>query len=694
MTGGQNGSGALGATDLNTIKQYGLLGDADGKNILPTDPDINHYFGMHMSTRFVQQYGGHTDASQSEDVTFYFSGDDDMWLFIDGKLVADLGGNHDPVSVNVNFDTGEVRIESNEEPRQTVTTWLQAEMGLSGNTLPDDTYHTLDFFYLERGNYASNLKLRYNLVYIPESKLVKIDEKNKPVAGAEFALYRADANGKPTGQPLANGTTDANGEFVLERDGIGGQKYIVTPAMLYNIVQNPTGPDIATDEKTDMVLVETKTPAGHRPMGNVELFFHKGQSDKEILLLANNVWRRGAWSMPKITAVLPSRRLTVVDNGTPTLKDISADPDPVMFGVVFQRQSDGRWLPIAGDPLDRGWQVYDTGDEWGNILAAEEENTYLAQVSTSGAYVLEMDKLPGEIRSYYYFDRTPNAQYAIVYYYTTADSVANATRTDTWRIYDDNYTQVERELAIDLYVSNVTNQLLVQKLDGVTGEGVGGAEFTLYKLGANGARTAVGTVTTDLDFKSANGVAVPGGAVFTNLDAGEYELVETAVPEGYALNNTPIPVVVDETGVYAGAGTKYDGVTVRKSVGSIMGSMEQFAEGDVVDITLNNIKAALAVGGTQDDVKNAAWPSGSTELHLEYTDRNNTQDYGPYGVNEPTVEHLTLATDTGWSSASATATTPYTRRSRRATWIWAIRTFPACSQASRSCRSATCRSAR
>ena len=95
--------------------------DKDGNttNILSSSETItnvsnavkaNHYMGMTMQVDFTQPENGKLNMGSSgkQDMVFQFSGDDDVWVFIDDVLVLDLGGVHSELYGTINFSTGEV----------------------------------------------------------------------------------------------------------------------------------------------------------------------------------------------------------------------------------------------------------------------------------------------------------------------------------------------------------------------------------------------------------------------------------------------------------------------------------------------------------------------------------------------------------------------------------------------------------
>lgn len=621
------------------------------------DESINHYFGMHMSTRFIQQDGGKID--ENTPITYEFSGDDDIWIFIDGKLVADLGGIHDSASVKINFATGEIKI--NGEPQAQT---LGRLLGYNSATLPNDTYHTLDFFYLERGNTDSNMNLKYNLVTIPESDLIKVDQLGNPVQGAEFALYAA--NDTDRSHPIATGTTDSRGEFVFVRRDESGNEFPITITELYDNYKN------TFDKKNNLILKETETPPGYRSMGEIGLYFYKADKAKEneVLLLSNSTWDKGAYAMPKVTAttsnVISLLGLATNDKveKTVTLVGDGAEKNPLMFAVVFQKQDNDSWLPVSGDPLN-GWTVH-KDSSWTSVLEAAKKNPYIFQIGSSGAYQVEIDNLPGDIKTYHYIcgdERT--AKYSIAYYYTEADSLDTASEDNTWRIADKNPTNpLDRAFAMSLYVSNIKNRLLVQKVDEADSP-VNGAVFYLYKasdveikdgkLQVLPGKTYYDTVkTAEIKNEILN---LDGGGIFPTgsnvLKEGEYYLVEVNPPYGYVANETPVHIVVDNTGVYADAGTQNDGITVLRGVGSVMRSVVQFATDDGVDITLHDIMATRVTSDSYTDGsfawRSADWETGDV-LHLQYANKNKMLDYGLYDTTvEGTLDTLTLPTETGWS---------------------------------------------
>ena len=625
----------------------GTLDDGLMSTVSSKDPSINHYFGVHMSTRFIQLNGGKIGE---DPVTYEFSGDDDVWVFIDGVLVADLGGIHDAASVEIDFSTGEITINGTEQGKT-----LGELLGGTAGPLADNTQHTLDFFYLERGNVDSHMELKYNLVTQPESSLIKIDQLGNPVPEAEFSLYAADN----LSTAIATGTTDREGRFIFMDPANS------TPLTIQELYEKYGKSEDGADN--NLIVKEIRTPAGYRTIDQVELSFFVSKQ-KEVLLLSNSIWDKGAYAMPKVTVTAPGS-IELLETETQEAKEISLADDPLMFAVVYQKQGENDWRPVYGDPI-HGWHV-EPGSTWDSVLSAAKANPYVFQLTSNGSYQVTIENLPGDIKTYYHIcGDADEAQYTVEYYYTEANNLDEAKEGNTWRIDSQNKDHpLTRIFSMDLYITNIKNRLLVQKVD-QAGKPLVGAEFTLYKAGdanvENGAVTIkAGAKAYDtLRTEGAGGsLGLEGGGLFPTqgkvLEKGEYYLVETSAPDGYKPNPAAVHIIVDDTGVYADAGKSGDGISVLRGVGSVVKSMVQFAAEDDVDAPLQDIKAALATSVTWDETKKVFtvsdagihWDSPGPEiLHLQYDNANKLLDYGLYDAPATvTLDDVTLETDTGWS---------------------------------------------
>lgn len=542
---------------FNQVQNGSYSGNLYNSSINSTNATINHYFGIHMSTRFVQQNGGYIDEAHTTPIQYEFSGDDDVWVFIDGVLVADLGGIHDLASLSIDFSTGKIAINGQEQAET-----LGGLLGYATPVFPDDTYHTLDFFYLERGNVDSNMSLKYNLVYVPESSIYKIDQNGDPLPGLDFELCKAvlqDDGRYTAGEVVATGTTDADGRIILLDD----KDDLLTIQMLIEKLKITL-----PNENTVLILREPDSPDGYRSCGDLELYFYQSKPDSPPFLLSKNHWQTGAYAMA---------RLTVTTNETITYDNKSTAFDPennLMFAVVFKKVGN-EWRPISGSPAT-GWNI-ETDGSWESIRKA---NLYPFMLSSSGSYTAMIDELPGDVKKYVEAGGSED-NYRIGYYFSNQNDLEAINGSNTFEI----TSPMNRMAAVNLYVPNIRNDLTVQKLD-QNGNLItdGAATFELRPANSDGTYNASAS-------PEQTRVTSMGEATFTAISNGIYYLVETAAPAGYIANTTPVKVIVNDTGIYADAGRANDGISVERSVGRLVNSMAQFSSKDTVDTTLNQIVA-------------------------------------------------------------------------------------------------------
>lgn len=211
-----------------------------------------------------------------KDLTYYFNGDDDLWVFVDNELVLDIGGGHGAVTGSVNFSKGTWNVEN----ANTVTGYDSGADGTYGpkngtlsTQLSSAGKHTMKIFYLERGGSVSNCFMKFNLPRTPQGSVVvskEVSEKNNantaelmaaefeflisiqnngtgdyqektPLANTEYFVI--DTNGNPV-----NKKTDESGKFTLK----SGQEAYFNIDENYNVTVEET-----KKELTDHAWIST-----------------------------------------------------------------------------------------------------------------------------------------------------------------------------------------------------------------------------------------------------------------------------------------------------------------------------------------------------------------------------------------------------------------------------------------------------
>lgn len=127
-------------------------------------------------------------------IKFFFSGDDDVWVYIDGELMLDVGGAHGKasgllefgadstvtpyVSSNKNTDTSDTMVYQTDTTKtvcfnQTPVTFTKTT-GKAIQLDKDRTTHTLTMFYMERGMWESNMAVAFNF---PDNNKLQVEKQ-------------------------------------------------------------------------------------------------------------------------------------------------------------------------------------------------------------------------------------------------------------------------------------------------------------------------------------------------------------------------------------------------------------------------------------------------------------------------------------------------------------------------------------
>lgn len=260
----------------DAAKTYG--GDDNGVGFFPFDASMtnggttknnaNDYgFGMRTDIEFNVGKDGKINGL---DQVFNFTGDDDLWVYIDGKLVLDLGGAHKKAEGSINFSKKTVTLSTGTKSVNNVTRNTSFAFD---NQDPSKT-HTLTMFYMERGMIESNLKFGFNFSPVGNQFTTEnhVDTANvneglkSAVAAADTFTYTHKTNGSASANKTythskdGSKSTDDNGQYVVndsERAAFADQftvddKFNVNESYTSNLKYDTTYK--VTDQKTGATI--------------------------------------------------------------------------------------------------------------------------------------------------------------------------------------------------------------------------------------------------------------------------------------------------------------------------------------------------------------------------------------------------------------------------------------------------------
>lgn len=138
--------------------------------------NYNYGFGTKLEFKFRLTDDGTVVGTDGKEypIKFNFSGDDDVWVYVDGKLALDVGGAHGKVTGQIDFKNKIATVRNtkksqNESSKEGAPTTSSVEIKGSNS---DE--HTLTMFYMERGMWESNMKVSFNF---PDENEFAVEKK-------------------------------------------------------------------------------------------------------------------------------------------------------------------------------------------------------------------------------------------------------------------------------------------------------------------------------------------------------------------------------------------------------------------------------------------------------------------------------------------------------------------------------------
>ncbi len=151
-----NGKQEVEYTEFSCFLPYNTY----GSELSALDGTVDYWFGMDMEVNFYlpSAAGSGANLVDGKNMVFNFSGDDDILIFIDDELALDMSGIHDESFGSIDFTEGTITMGMETDDDGNITDGTTTDFNLSSGN------HDLKIYYMERGGYASNLEVQFNVV--------------------------------------------------------------------------------------------------------------------------------------------------------------------------------------------------------------------------------------------------------------------------------------------------------------------------------------------------------------------------------------------------------------------------------------------------------------------------------------------------------------------------------------------------